>query len=1025
MHRPHAIADQRNTPARHRCGDGIRRFLLGCWIWFSIGTAAICAPAGIEGLPLTRFYPFEEINNIRPGCDLAFDPLGRIGAVQEGAYVVLNDRNWQELTNKHEERIEVDHVVVDHDGTTYYGALGSWGTLTPGPSGELRPVSLVPDDFPKWVMSTRIGQILCREEGVYFVGWNGIAFWNRTTRQHRFYDLPSVACLFALEGKLYVSSHDRGVMVFNPVDGNLVQANRLVLDGAVVTRMAAIGSDGALLATSNRRLLLYRAGELQPLAAPFATELPGPVSALASLPEGDVAISITNGGIYIVDATGRVKLTLTGAQYARVSALASNEPGVLWTATESGIIKILHGQPFTTFGQTLGLTVAWPQVVSWGGRSVIASSGWLYEPAESDSGAPTRFQLVPGQPRDGKWGIAKVGSSLLVATADTLFIREPGGGFRIAVPRLGGARLVALDDSTCLVIGPDHIAAVRLQDGVWSECAPRIAGFGYPSIVHAAKNSAWIELGMNRAARISFREGRLEALLFESFPWTQPSWVHISVVGSTVVLASIGNQRLLFDENRETFVEDPELQALFDQAPHPIVRLRSDDTGTLWGSYQHGIMKITRGPGGYAFDAVSYSMLDERIPLVQTLPNGDIWVSSNGSSLHHLDRTRQRTTPSRYRPVLVSVRDSRTQAEILRGGQTPRQLRPLAYRENSLTFDFFAGSYALLRDPAYEYRVNSGPWTKVALGSSVGLSDFGEGSYRLHVRLAEARGPIGESGTFAFTVAPPWYRTWWALAAYPLAACAIMVGLVHFFVRRTERRNAALEQVVAERTRELHLTMQKLQQETRISATLAERNRLAGEIHDSLEQGFTGIKLQLETTADFTTCPSEVRAGLAVALNMVAFSWNEVRHAVRDLHSPILNSADLESALKQIISHVAPSPGYATLTRQGTPRRLGSTVEHHLLRIAQEAIANAVKHAAATHLQVILAFGESEVQLDILDDGRGFDPATILHGDTGHFGLPSFRGRANKMGGTIVITSRPGAGTRISVRVPMESSVSL
>jgi signal transduction histidine kinase len=985
---------------------------------------AACAASSVEGLPLTRFYPFEEIPNIRRGSHLTFDPHGRVAAVQEGAYVVLNDSNWRELTNKYDERIEVDRVTVDHDGTTYFGALSSWGTLTPMPSGELRPSSLVPAQFPKWVMSNRIEDILCEEEGVYFVGWNGIAFWNRTTRLHQFYELPAIANVFAFEGKIHVSAHGRPVMILNPVDGSLVEANRLVFGSTTVTRSATAGPSGIVLGTSDRRLLLYRAGELKPLPGPLGAELPGPISALAALPEGDVAVSVTNGGVYIVNAEGRVKLALTGAPYSRVSDLASNERGVLWAATESGIIKILHGQPFTTFGQTLGLTVTWPQVVSWNGRILISSSGWLYEPTDSTPGAPTPFQLVPGQPPEGKWGIATVGSSLLVATGVALYAREPGSEFKTAVPNLGGARLVAIDDTTCIVIDADHIAAVRKQDGVWAECAPRISGFGYPSIVHAARNSAWIELGMNRAARIRLRDGRLEARLFESFPWAQPRWVHVSVLDSTVVLASVENKRLFFDEESESIVDDSEMSGLFEQTPYPIVRIRRDDSGTIWGSYQHGILTLTRGPDGYAVDSVSYSALNERVPLVQALPDGDIWVSS-GQSLYHVDRTRKGSMTPDFRPVLIAVRDSRTHAMIPRGGPAQDSLRPLAYRENSITFDFFSGSYASLREPAYEYRLNNGSWTKVLLGSSVGLSDLGEGDYQLHVRLADARGPIGNPGAFAFTIAPPWYRTWWAFVAYPLLTCAAMVGLVHFFVRRAERRNAALEKVVADRTSELHLTMQKLQQETRISATLAERNRLAGEIHDSLEQGFTGLKLQLETTADFATCPPEVKSGLAVALNMVTFSWNEVRHAVRDLHSPILNSADLESALKQIISRVVPTPGYATLERQGTPRQLGSSVEHHLLRIAQEAIANAVKHAAATQLQVVLVFRETEVQLDIHDNGRGFDPDAILHGDIGHFGLPSFRGRASKMGGAVVITSRPGGGTRISVRVPIDNSVPL
>jgi signal transduction histidine kinase len=243
--------------------------------------------------------------------------------------------------------------------------------------------------------------------------------------------------------------------------------------------------------------------------------------------------------------------------------------------------------------------------------------------------------------------------------------------------------------------------------------------------------------------------------------------------------------------------------------------------------------------------------------------------------------------------------------------------------------------------------------------------------------------------------------------------------LIRFFVRRAEARNAQLEKVVAERATELKAAMQKLQIEAETTATLAERNRLAGEIHDSLEQGFTGLKLQLETTANFKSCSTEVKAGLGAALNMIAFSRKEVRHAVRNLHSPILDSVDLETALRQVVIQNMPEANHATIQTIGARTKLGSSVEHHLLRIAQEAVTNTVKHANANRVEIVLAFEAEHVQLTIRDDGCGFEPGAVLNGNGSHFGLPSFRDRASAMGGTVEIDCRPRAGTQITVRVPL------
>lgn len=983
------------------------------------GLIAARAFGAVEGLPLTRFYPFEEIGRVSRGPNLGFDPLGRVAVVQQDEYLVLNDSLWLRLSGEEFTDLGMYVATQDIDGTLLYGALGSWGALDPMPNGQIVPRSLVPADYPKWVLATTFGQIIPRPEGVYFVGWNGVVFRDRRSSRYQFFEVRGVSRAFEFEGRLFVSSHDEGVLTLDTDRQRFVAAERSLFGNVIVGRFANMGSHSALLASTYRQLLLLHDGELKPLPPPLGPRLSGAVTALQSLPEGDVAVSITGVGLHIVNAQGQVKLSLTGPEYSRITALASNEPGVLWAATEAGVVKVLYGQPFTTFGQALGLPVGWPQVVSWQGQVFVASSGRIYLPTSSRAGEPSHFELVPHQPPMGAWGIATVGSSLLVGNNEGVYVYQPGDGFSLVLPGIATARLVGIDASTCIVIGADEIAAIRLRDGHWEECAPRIPGIGYPAIVHAGRNSAWIELGVNRAARIALAAGRLQVRSFEQFPWQRPSWVNISVVGSTAVLTGTGNMHVFFDEERQSITDTSPLADLFAQAPYPLMRITADDTGTLWGSHQRGILSLSTKSGPPVFDAATYRMLDERAPQIQPLPGGEVWVST-GQSLYHLNRPSAPANPSRFQPVLVAVRNSRTQTDTLPSDRWSAGVPSLSYDENSVSFQFFSGSYASMRPPSYEYRLNDEPWKRVASGSAIGVSDLHEGHYRLSVRLDDGLGPISPARDLHFEIRPPWYRSWYAFTSYPLLTVALLAAVLRFSMRRAKARNAALEKLVAERNRELQATMLKLQQETRTSATLAERNRLAGEIHDSLEQGFTGLKLQLETTADFTTCPPEVKSGLAVALNMVAFSRSEVRNAVLDMHSSILASADLETALRQILAQVAPHPDYAALKVEGTLRRLGSTIEHHLLRIAQEAIANAVKHASARHLEVTLVFRDTEVELTIADDGRGFDAAAVLQGDSGHFGLPSFRGRASKLGGAVEIASRPGAGTRITVRVPLD-----
>jgi signal transduction histidine kinase len=211
--------------------------------------------------------------------------------------------------------------------------------------------------------------------------------------------------------------------------------------------------------------------------------------------------------------------------------------------------------------------------------------------------------------------------------------------------------------------------------------------------------------------------------------------------------------------------------------------------------------------------------------------------------------------------------------------------------------------------------------------------------------------------------------------------------------------------------------MDKLNEETRHTATLAERHRLAGEIHDSVQQGLSGLMLQLDATLKLTPLPEAIRSRLSVARNMVSFTRHEVQQAVWNLESPLLEDTELGDALQKLARLISPGIAEIEVLVSGTPRPLTPTVKHDLLRIAQEALTNAVRHAEPTHVTLRLTYDVDDVELTVTDDGKGFDPAAVLSHGIGHFGLRGLRGRAQKIGGHLDIESTPGLGTCIKVRV--------
>lgn len=976
--------------------------------------AADASPPPVRGLPLMRFYPFDDIGDVARGAHLLFDPVGRLTVVQDGVCLTLNDAVWLPVAIESSDGIRVQRVVCDADGTFYYGALGSWGILAPTGHGTLKTTPLTPADRPGWAVTSNFSDILCRPEGICFVADRGLVYRDRVTQKSTYIEIPSVAHAFALKDRIYVSSHSLGTLLLEPDRGTFHEADRGLFENFVIDHVAPLADGRAVVTTTGRRLLLLDGDRLTSLNTSLGERFPARITALRTLPEGNVAAAVNGHGLYVITPDGNIVTALTQPEYRSVSALAVNEAGVLWASTESGVAKILYGAPVTTFGQALGLPIGWPQIVSWEGTIVTASNGRVYEPEPGLAGEPVRFRLMPNQPVAGTWGIASWREWLLLANAEGVFGARRGERFQKI---FGGVGRLAMLGDVCIAIGSTEISALRLDGDTWRECAARVPGIGSPSIVHVSDHAVWLELGANRAGRIALVDGRIVTRIFETFPWREPHWIHVSIVDADAVLVGPDERRIFLDEKTGEPVERPALSAVLDQAPFPAARICKDESGRLWISHAHGVFTLTPRPGGYEADIGTYRLIAEHRPLVQPLPGG-VWISS-ARSLYHAVSVPSRAFPLQTRPRLVSVRVAGTNRELIDpASPAPVELH-LPYAQNSLAFRFFAGSYASRRTPDYEFHLNDGPWTSLDSSAVLRLSDLREGAYRLAIRLVDESGPVGHGAAVNFSIAPPWQRTWYALTGYLLLGGAAVYGLVRLLLLRARARNAALERIVAERTEELKSTMQQLQRETRTAATLAERNRLASEIHDSLEQGFSGLVLHLDTTASLADCPPPILSALTVARNMVAFSRNEVRHAVWDLHSPLLEEGDLAAGLQRLVSQSVPEPSRASVSIEGQPRPLGSAREHHLLRIAQEAIANAVKHARAEHLEVKLVYAATEVLLTIRDDGCGFDPKAVMAGQqNGHFGLRSLRGRATKIGATLEIASTPGDGTRVIVRLP-------
>jgi signal transduction histidine kinase len=209
----------------------------------------------------------------------------------------------------------------------------------------------------------------------------------------------------------------------------------------------------------------------------------------------------------------------------------------------------------------------------------------------------------------------------------------------------------------------------------------------------------------------------------------------------------------------------------------------------------------------------------------------------------------------------------------------------------------------------------------------------------------------------------------------------------------------------------------------RRSAQQEERTRIAQELHDTLLQGFTGIALKLDAlTTSLPPALSEAKQQLLRALEQMDHYLRETRRSIWNLRSPTLQSTqDLSKALLAASERALSGRAIAlSFSAQGASRKIGGLVEHHLLRICEEALANVVKHAHATRVEVVLDFGSHEVQLQIRDNGCGFEPKRWDGSKSGHFGLLGIAERVATLLGVLSVDSAPGRGTRLLMTIPTE-----
>jgi ligand-binding sensor domain-containing protein/signal transduction histidine kinase len=310
-------------------------------------------------------------------------------------------------------------------------------------------------------------------------------------------------------------------------------------------------------------------------------------------------------------------------------------------------------------------------------------------------------------------------------------------------------------------------------------------------------------------------------------------------------------------------------------------------------------------------------------------------------------------------------------------------------------FDYAGLSFTAPQKVRYRYMLEGFDhgWTEAGARRSAYYTNIPPGRYTFRVQAANNDGLWNTEGAaLAFELRPHFYQTIWFYALLLAAAVGVVVLLLRLRLRRAE---------------------------SEFRAVLGERNRIAREIHDTLAQGYVGISVQLEVLSELLRQhkPETAARHLDLTRGYVRDGLAEARQSIWALRSQDTSETTLPVRLRRLVEAEAGHELETNFSLFGAYRPMLPETEREFLRVAQEAIHNVKKHAGARHLFVQLEYGPEQIALEVRDDGRGFTASEEMESTPGHYGLTGMRERATAIGGTLEVTSEPGIGTTVRLRV--------
>jgi signal transduction histidine kinase/streptogramin lyase len=328
----------------------------------------------------------------------------------------------------------------------------------------------------------------------------------------------------------------------------------------------------------------------------------------------------------------------------------------------------------------------------------------------------------------------------------------------------------------------------------------------------------------------------------------------------------------------------------------------------------------------------------------------------------------------------------------------PRHELRIPPRPHNLEIDYTALSFVAPQKVRFRYKLegHDADWHEAGTRRQAFYSDLPPGNYRFRVVACNNDGVWNEAGaTLDFRIAPAWYQTNWFRLLCVVTGLLIVWSLYRLRVRQIARViNAGFDE------------------------RLAERTRIARELHDTFLQTLQGSKMVADDALEQADDHARLRRAMQQLSGWLAQAVDEGRAALNSLRTSTTEKNDLAAAFRRATDACVTQGSMAsTLSVVGETKEMHPIVRDEVYRIGYEAIRNACAHSGASQLAVELRY-EQDLVVRVKDNGRGIDAAIAAEGKDGHFGLQGMRERAARIGGRLSLVSSPNSGTEVTVVVP-------